>query len=264
MKPSLIIFDIDETLYDNRKKSFPASTLDALTKLKQAGHALAIATGRGPHELLDEIKELSIDFYILANGQLVMQNDEVIYENAIELDILEEIMVAADTAGVYLGFSSATRTFLTGMTDEMRKAFAGYQLPMPEISKDIKSEEPIHQIWYFSKDYMAIAEKFKEKLRFLPWLRTPGADILPIGVSKALALTKMVEASAGDIYEKTVFFGDGMNDIELIEMADIGVAMGNATPPVKEVANFVTKNIEDDGIYYACEQLGLFETNANE
>jgi len=63
--------------------------------------------------------------------------------------------------------------------------------------------------------------------------------------------------------EKVVFFGDGINDIELIEMADIGVAMGNAEDTVKAIADFVTKNIEDDGIYYACKQLGLFETTVS-
>jgi len=258
MEPCLIIFDIDETLYMNSKHQIPESTLKAIDKLKVAGHTIAIATGRGPHEIIDDIKQLPIDFYILANGQLVMQNDETIYENAIELEIVNEILADADKADIHLGFSSATRTFLTGMTDDMQKAFARYQIPMPTVSRNFKTDEPIHQIWYFSNEYQATAEKFKEKLRFLPWGRTPGGDILPIGVSKAFALTKTLEILSDNSYEKTIFFGDGMNDIELIEAADIGVAMGNAAEPVKEVADFVTKNIEDDGVYYACEQLGLF------
>jgi len=257
MKPHLIIFDIDETLYINHESRIPESTFEAIDKLKKAGHTIAIATGRSFYAIMDEVKQLPIDFYILANGQLVMRDDEVIYENAIEMELIRELMVDTEAVGIHLGFNTATHSFLTALTDEIRDSFSsGYTLP--KVSQDIENQGSIYQIWYFSGEYTEISEKFKDRLRFIPWIWNGGADILPIGVSKAFALTKMLEVLDDDIYEKTVFFGDGINDIELIEMADIGVAMGNAAEPVKEVADFVTKNIEDDGVYYACEQLGLF------
>lgn len=52
-------------------------------------------------------------------------------------------------------------------------------------------------------------------------------------------------------------FGDGGNDISMLEYVGIGVAMGNANPPVKERADFVTKDIDDDGIEYALRHFGL-------
>ena len=257
MDASLIIFDIDETLYSNYDKQIPASTLIALDKLKNAGHTLAIATGRAPCELIGVVKKLPFDFYILANGQLVLRNGEIIYENAIEKEILHEIFEAAEAAGVHIGFSSVAHSSVTGLTDTMRAAFERYYETMPEISKSIDQHGSIYQMWYLSEDVIDISEKFKDKLRFLPWL-SGGADVISTGASKAIGLTKTLEALEGILPEKIVFFGDGMNDIELIEMADIGVAMGNAVEPLKEVADFVTKNIEEDGIYYACQQLGLF------
>jgi len=130
---------------------------------------------------------------------------------------------------------------------------------LPEISKSIERHGAIYQMWYLSEDFADISEKFKDKLRFLPWLAN-GADVVPIGVSKAIGLTKTLEILGDTLPKKIIFFGDGSNDIELIEMADIGVAMGNAVESLKTIADFVTKNIEDDGIYYACEQLGLFAT----
>ena len=55
-----------------------------------------------------------------------------------------------------------------------------------------------------------------------------------------------------------IAFGEGYNDIEMLQLADMGVAMGNASEEVKAHADFVTKRIDEDGIFYACEQLGLF------
>lgn len=257
MEPCLIIFDIDETLYINHESRIPESTLDAIGKLKATGHTLAIATGRSPFELMDEAKQLPVDFFILANGQLVLKNEEVIYENPIKMDVINEMIADAEAKNVCIGFSSATHSSVTGMTDAIRDMFAKYYSNLPEISKGIDSHGSIYQIWYLSEDLAAITEKYKGKLRFIPWLNH-GADVIPVGVSKAVGLTKTLEALKSDLPEKIVFFGDGINDIELIEMADIGVAMGNAVEPLKRVADFVTKNIEDDGIYYACQQLGLF------
>ena len=261
MEACLIIFDIDETLYINHESRIPKSTLDAINKLKAAGHTLAIATGRSSFELMEEIKQLPIDFLILANGQLVLQNEKVIYENPIDKDTINELIHDANANGVYIGFSSSTYASVTGMTDEMREMFSKYYSTLPEVSTNIDNHGSIYQIWYISENITDIAQKYKDKLRFIPWLNK-GADVIPIGVSKAVGLTKTLDALEDVLPKKIVFFGDGPNDIELVKMADIGVAMGNAVESLKLVANFVTKNIEDDGIYYACEQLDLFnETN---
>ena len=57
--------------------------------------------------------------------------------------------------------------------------------------------------------------------------------------------------------EDTYGFGDGTNDIEMIKFAGVGVAMGNAEEPVKAVADFVTADIDDDGIEKALQHFGL-------
>ena len=263
MEACLIIFDIDETLYINHEGHIPKGTLDAIDKLKAAGHILAIATGRALFELVDAVKALPFDFFILANGQLVLRGDEIIYENAIEKVILQEMLSDAKKAGVHLGFNSATHSSVTDLTPSMRLAFEKYYTSMPDISPGMDSHGAIYQAWYLSEDIAAVSEKFKDKLRFLPWL-SGGADVVPIGTSKAVGLMKAIDIIDDVLPKKIIFFGDGINDIELMQMADIGIAMGNAVEPLKQVADFVTKNIDDNGIYHACSQLGLFETVVNE
>ena len=58
----------------------------------------------------------------------------------------------------------------------------------------------------------------------------------------------------------TYAFGDGLNDLQMIEFAGTGVAMGNAVPELKKIADFITKPVDEDGIQYAVEALGLLKS----
>ena len=167
-------------------------------------------------------------------------------------------MTFADESNIYLGFNAATCSTITGMDDVLKNTLEHYYETVPEVNRTIFNTEPIFQMWLFSDQHEVFAEKFKKQARIVPWLEN-GADIIPLNSSKATGVTKLLEANLGQLPEKVIFFGDGINDIELVEMADIGIAMGNAVDQLKEKADFITKNIEDDGIYYACEQLNLFK-----
>ena len=57
--------------------------------------------------------------------------------------------------------------------------------------------------------------------------------------------------------EEIIAFGDGENDLEMLAFAGVGVAMGNADEEVKEVADYVTTEIDDDGIWNACKHFKL-------
>jgi len=257
MEPCLILFDIDETLYSNDEKRIPESTITAINRLHQAGHTLAIATGRAPFDMVEAVKDLPFDLFILANGQVVVRNDEIIYENAIDKATIADLLDIATQSGVYLGFNSATHSSVTGLTDELTTAFQKYYANMPRIAPNADEHDAVYQISFLSEDITAVSERFADKLRFLPWL-SHGADVIPTGVSKAAGLREARVILADILPEKIVFFGDGYNDIELMEMADIGIAMGNAVAPLKKIADFVTKDIENDGIFHACEHFNLF------
>ena len=101
--------------------------------------------------------------------------------------------------------------------------------------------------------------------RDFPSLRLPlfagkhGADVLEKGHSKADGLRLLAKYFGEDpSLKNSVAFGDSMNDIEIIQAAGTGVAMGNAVEELKACADLVTDSIEKDGIWNACSQLGLF------
>ena len=72
-------------------------------------------------------------------------------------------------------------------------------------------------------------------------------DLTLKGVSKAVGIKKLVEALNKDMQD-TIAFGDGRNDLEMLEEVNTGVAMGNAVPEAKAVANEVCQDVIDDGI----------------
>ena len=83
-----------------------------------------------------------------------------------------------------------------------------------------------------------------------------GADVLEKRNSKANGLRILCEYWGVDM-ERTYAFGDSMNDIEIIQAAGTGIAMGNGVQALKDVADYVTADIDKDGVYKACEHFHL-------
>ena len=81
-------------------------------------------------------------------------------------------------------------------------------------------------------------------------------DIVPKGSSKRIGIDKVIEHYSIALNE-TMAFGDGGNDIQMLQHAGVGIAMGNAADDVKEWADFVTDSVDDDGILKALKTLGV-------
>ena len=256
MKKSLILFDIDGTILQSDINEIPSSTIVAIQKLKEAGHELAVATGRALFLVDERIRQLPFNTFVTANGQHIMHQGEVIYENAIPTEVIESLIEEAKAMDQAVGLLTATRSTVTGSDEAVQESFKRVSIEMPEILPDLHKEESMLQAWFFTENFKPLAEKYEQHLRFVPWISF-GADIVPVNGSKAEGIKQLVQ-HLSEKPEQIVAFGDGYNDIEMLQLADIGVAMGNASDAVKAHADFITKPIDEDGIYYACEKLGLF------
>ena len=256
MMKSLILFDIDGTLLQSEKNTIPESTIAAIYKLKEAGHDLGIATGR-PLYLIDErLKALPFNVMIASNGQHIEYNGELIYENTIATDIVEDLIAHAKKTDTPIGLCSSTTYTVTHDTEAVRESFRRVSMPMPAYLPTLHQTEGILLAWFFSSDYESLSAQYADRVRFVPWLEF-GADILPLDASKAAGI-KYLMTHLDSVPQRLITFGDGFNDIEMLQLADIGVVMGNAHDEVKKHGDFVTKHIDEDGIYVACEALDLF------
>ena len=83
-------------------------------------------------------------------------------------------------------------------------------------------------------------------------------DISPIGGTKQLGIDKFLEYYGLDLKD-TMAFGDGGNDMQMLQHVSLAVAMGNAGDELKIIADFVTKDVDDEGIAYALKHYGLID-----
>lgn len=254
---SIIFFDIDGTLLTHDKE-LPLSTKEAIFKLKELGHEVAIATGRAPFMFEDLRNELDINTFVSYNGQYVVYRGEVLYTNPLNITSLEKLTAAALQNNHPVVF----------MDHEDMKANVPEHAYIKESIDTLKINVfPTHDPHYYKgrelfqtllfcpegeeKQYEQVYADFD----FVRW-HPVSVDILPSGGSKAKGIEKIVEAL--DIpKERQYAFGDGLNDMEMLSTIHHSVAMGNAEESVKAVAKYVTKSVEDNGITHGLQMVGL-------
>jgi Cof subfamily protein (haloacid dehalogenase superfamily) len=256
VKGKIIFFDIDGTLLDHDKK-LPASSKEAIQALRKKGHAVAIATGRGPFMFRELREELEIDAFISFNGQYVEWKGEAIYTNPIKPELLQAITDLAlgnEHPIVYMDHDAMkTGTHYHAYVEE---SIASLKVPQPGHDPDYYKNRNIYQCLLFCTygEEESYKERFKE-LDFIRWHQF-STDVLPLGGSKARGIEKMIEKLGYDKSE-VYAFGDHLNDIEMLEFVGTGVAMGNAPDIVKKAADFVTKDVSEDGILHGLRLVGL-------
>ncbi|NRD76293.1 Cof-type HAD-IIB family hydrolase [Bacillus sp. BRMEA1] len=262
MKKQMIFFDIDGTLLDHDKK-LPVSTKKAVNRLKELGHELAIATGRAPFMFENLREELGIHTYVSFNGQYVVHNGKPVFQNPLdreELHLLTEYSKGIDNPLIYESH------------DKMYANVENHTYIEEGIGSLKITSEPIYNPHFYKNNniYQTLlfcTEKYEEEYRdrfgkfeFVRW-HEYSMDVLPAGGSKAKgieALIKHLNIPMDHVYA----FGDGLNDIEMLSFVKNSIAMGNAEDRVKEVAKYVTKDVNEDGILKGLQLVGLLDEEA--
>lgn len=254
---ALIFFDIDGTLLDHDKK-LPSSTKKAIEQLHADGHIVAIATGRGPFMYKKLRDELKINSFVSYNGSYVVIDGKVVYKQPLNKNAL----IKLTQEGLEKGHPAV---FLTpeGMHSNvehhsfMEESLATLKLDVePTFEPVIDFDQNYLQTLFFIEDKdEAYYKKQYPEFEFVRW-HPLSVDVLPQGGSKAVGIQAAIEAL--NIKPEHVYaFGDGLNDIQMLKTVHNSVAMGNGEPEVKEVAKYVTKNVDQDGILYGLKMVGL-------
>jgi Cof subfamily protein (haloacid dehalogenase superfamily) len=254
---SIIFFDIDGTLLNHDKK-MPHSTKEAIFKLKEAGHIVAIATGRAPFMFEDLREELDIHTFVSYNGQYVVLNGEVLDTNPLNIPALEKLTeVALQNNHPVVFMDHEDMKANVPEHDFVVEGIKSLKISrFPEHDPHYYKGRDLYQTLLFCKE--GEEQQYKQAFHDFDIIRwhPVAVDILPKGGSKAKGIEKIVQ-KLGISEDYQYAFGDGLNDIEMLSTVKNSVAMGNAEDQVKEVAKYVTKSVEDDGIMHGLKLVGL-------
>ncbi len=249
-RPRLIALDVDGTLVDNTNEMSDA-VRRSVRALRESGIEVVISTGRAIPGVLDTTAKLGFTegYAVASNGAIVFSYDPVDVLQAVTFDasdavrrVLEQVpdaIVAVEEIGV--GF-------------RVNRAFPAGEVSGQFIVEDVDSliAEPVTRVVIRSTDHTA--EEFTAIvddlgligtnyfIGFSAWL-----DLAPAGVSKASGLDFLCRKLGID-QSDVLAVGDGNNDLEMIQWAGRGVAMGHAPEALKQIADATTASIEDDGL----------------
>ncbi|SFJ54269.1 Cof-type HAD-IIB family hydrolase [Thermoflavimicrobium dichotomicum] len=258
MEKKIVFFDIDGTLL-NEAKQIPASTKKAIQLLQESGVYTAIATGRVPYEMEWILEELNIRSFVSINGQYVVFEGKEIYTNPMDPAIFEDITQFAKSHGHPIAFCNHQEIRATAAGHPyIQASYRSLNWDYPPVDKHFYKHFPIFQGHLFckEKDEQIYIERYPE-YSFIRWHEC-AMDILPKGCSKAVGIQKLLEVT-GIKKENSYAFGDGLNDIEMLQFVGTGVAMGNAVPELKEVADVITASSSEDGIFQGLVKIGLLD-----
>ncbi|MEY8292554.1 Cof-type HAD-IIB family hydrolase [Carnobacteriaceae bacterium 52-44] len=271
----LVFFDIDGTLV-TRNNHIPKSTIEAVEQLKLNGNIPVIATGRAPVLIREIAEELNINSYISMNGQYIVHEGEVIYSNPIDMELVDNVVEVAIERrdGILLSTSDeiianslislvnrgSLYTFLKGLVGVIPervkvKLWNRLMKKAPEKADYENKEIYMMNINANQEEELEYEEIFAKYLNFTR-ANEMSMDIVSKGTTKATGAEKMMSA-LGIHHQNTFAFGDGLNDMEIINFVGTGVAMENGFEELKATADFVTDSVFNHGIANGLKKLEL-------
>jgi len=256
---TVIIFDVDNTIYYNHKETIPKQTYKLLTELSQRDDViLGLATGRGLAKLhvIKDILDL-FRYKILINGSVVFKNDQMIYNEPIKTEDIEDIFKLTEGRDFNIGMVGINDEAVNYWDDRVGYGMKALRGIFPKVDPMFYKKIPTYQLWIFA-DYESQILKIAEettKFRVFPWHRG-GADFTYPHINKAFGIKHALQ---NESYDRLICVGDGANDIEMLELADISIAMSNSRfDKLKEKATYLAPSIEEDKLYDFFKDLNLF------
>lgn len=248
-------FDIDGTLLSFKTHRVSEGTVCAFERLRQRGVKTFISSGR-PMALIPEMP-VRFDGYVTMNGGYTFVDDHVLVSNPIpktEVDHWLDYADAHNLCTILFGKKDMLGTHINQKAIDIRNKL---EFTMPEFA----DMDRLRDMETFQIIAIMGPERDAEVAELLPHCRIPRwcddfSDIVFHANSKALGIKAVLDHF--DISrEECIGFGDGGNDVEMLDYCGIGVAMGNAADDVKKHADFVTSSVDEEGIENALIQLGI-------
>lgn len=253
----ILFLDFDGTTYSHTTESMPKSAIEAIRLARENGILVFLCTGRSKIELSwFDLGGAVFDGYVLNNGQVAFDKDfNLIYSNAIAGQLKDFLVNLFNKKRLPVMFCDNENVYINTIDEHITKVQSDIGSALPEI-KEYDGSDFVMAAVYFTKDEdKDMLMSYKNMAEITYW-HQGAVDIVPKGASKSTGIDNVL-AHYNLKIEDAIGFGDGENDIKMLKHCSIGVAMGNSTEEVKQIADYITDDIDNDGLYKAFKYLKL-------
>ncbi|ABS60322.1 MULTISPECIES: Cof-type HAD-IIB family hydrolase [Fervidobacterium] len=261
-KTKTFVFDLDGTVL-TPKNEFPLETKELIMNILKKGDNVVFATGRmhiSAKKLLDRVFGEDVFPIISYNGAVVYVPDKgFIFEKTLELSTAHKVIDFFRRNNIHVQTYVEDILYTEKDNEEIKLYSKHAEVPYTVVD-DLKAihQPPIKILGIGDQELLDrlipdlknvvgnSATVFKSFSIFL--------DVVPADANKGIALRFLADYLKFDLSE-TIVFGDNENDIFMFEVAGRKIAVSNAVEKLKEVADFVSKSNEENGVYFAFTQL---------
>lgn len=279
MMEKIILIDVDGTLLDYENK-LPESAKMAIRQARQNGHKVYICTGRSKAEVYDYIWDIGLDGMIGGNGSYVEDNGEVIMHQLITAGQCKHVVdwlhdrhlefYLESNSGLYASenFEVVADPVIKVYCQRKGKENAD-QLTVRDVFPEMiyggeLYRDDVNKISFVLSSYQDHLDSITEFPDLKPGTWGGKGEIALFGdlgvkdITKAHAIDVLLK-HLGAKKEDTFAFGDAKVDIPMLEYCEVGVAMGSGGDEIKAMADYVTDDVDKDGLYNAFVHFGLIE-----
>ena len=254
----VFFFDIDNTLLDHSTFAIPPSALTAIDKLKQNGHTVVVATGRAHGHAKPFIDQVQPTYAITQNGARILHGEKIVLSIPLPRERLVELFDWMSDQGHYFGVNDGNSGYLNAELPITT-------IPLNTVEMPYQSHDPFYlrrdtfQGWLFFDEALdttlapAILERFPE-FALIRWHRW-ACDVQLRSVNKWTACQWVLQET-GFTPEQAIAFGDGLNDMQMLQGVGLGIAMDNGHPELKAIADHIAPALHLDGIATMLDTLG--------
>ncbi len=254
-----VFLDFDGTVFSHGTGSVPSSALRAVEILREKGILVFCATGRHILEIRDmHCEHLPFDGWLTLNGALCQAEGETFFSVPLDREDLELLINESSRIPFPLLFLEEDAMYINRDDESVRRDMEKIHTPMPEI-RFVNSvpEKEIYMLVPYCSD--EIWNSFCGRLKKTKWTRWSSAlDVMSKDVGKGTAVQQTLKRY-GLRMDQSLAVGDGPNDVELLQACGFSAAMANGDEILKKEADYITDDIDNDGLWKAFVHFGLIQ-----
>lgn len=263
MKYKLVALDVDGTLINDEYR-ITERTSATIREVHRRGARIVLCTGRAPASTLPLLRELGLEGVVIThNGAATVdsQGPTLLHQYSFGVDRVDRLVAFCRAEGVHLDLNSPFSLYVEELSEEAREAYRNYYIDPIVIDDLLQVREPLVKItMYAGKDVLdrllgrwsEIGDPELRPIRSDEYF----IDLMHVKASKGNALRAL--AQQWDIDPSGILaIGNYYNDLDMLQFAGVGIAMGNAPDDVKKQADFVTASNNEDGVHLALQRYCL-------